>query len=236
MTESQLSSIELMRLHVEALYTFNEQSRLCAVNQWDGGVVPRFFLGRTDAGNLWRFRDDMPDELAMALETLCRDEPATSTLSQPPVHQEKYARLLAADESVEQIYTGPAYWLPKNVIPDVYPVAMTAENAALLNGGLEDWLPDIPHRHPFMAMIEEGHAVSVCASVRMTDAAHEAGVETLKAYRRRGHAVKVVAGWAAEVRKIGAIPLYSTSWDNVASQSVAARLGASMFGTDFHIT
>ena len=86
-----------------------------------------------------------------------------------------------------------------------------------------------------MAMVENGHAVSVCASVRIAKAAHEAGVESLPAYRRKGHAVDAVAGWANEVRKTGAIPLYSTSWDNAASRGLAAKLGLSMFGVDFHV-
>ncbi len=225
-----------MRMHIEALDTHDERARIHAVNQWDGGVAPRFFLGRTDAGHVWRFHADLPDKLAMALEKLCHKEPPSSDLSQPPIHQETYIRLLAADKPVEQIWTGPAYWFPKDVIPDIHPVAINATNAALLHGGLEEWLPDIPHRHPFMAIIEAGHAVSVCASVRITDATHEAGVETLSAYRRKGHAVNVVAGWAVEVRNMGAIPLYSTSWENIASQNVAARLGLSMHGADFHIT
>jgi predicted GNAT family acetyltransferase len=60
-------------------------------------------------------------------------------------------------------------------------------------------------------------------------------VETLPEYRRRGFAVSAVAGWARAVRSSGAMPFYSTSWDNVASQAVAARLGASLAGVDFHV-
>jgi predicted GNAT family acetyltransferase len=61
-------------------------------------------------------------------------------------------------------------------------------------------------------------------------------VETLPRSRGRGHAANAVAAWANAVRKTGAVPLYSTSWDNVASQSVAAKLGLSPFGADFHVT
>ena len=82
----------------------------------------------------------------------------------------------------------------------------------------------------------DGQAAAVCASVRMSSAAHEAGVETSPAFRKRGLAIAVVAAWAERVRLAGAIPIYSTSWDNVASQAVAARLGAELIGTDFHIS
>jgi hypothetical protein len=42
--------------------------------------------------------------------------------------------------------------------------------------------------------------------------------------------------WARAVRAQGATPFYSTSWDNLASQRVADRLGFLPVGVDFHIT
>ncbi|HVG44817.1 MAG TPA: GNAT family N-acetyltransferase [Longimicrobium sp.] len=87
-----------------------------------------------------------------------------------------------------------------------------------------------------MAVVEDGRAVAVCSSVRITDAAREAGVETAPGFRGRGHAARAVAAWAVAVRRMGAIPLYSTSWSNAASQGVARKLGLRMFGADLHIT
>ena len=46
------------------------------------------------------------------------------------------------------------------------------------------------------------------------------------------HAAAVVAAWAAAVRASGRLPLYSTSWDNVASQGVARKLGLVLYGAD----
>ena len=87
-----------------------------------------------------------------------------------------------------------------------------------------------------MAIVEDNRAVSICASVRISDTVHCAGVETLVAYRRRGHAVNAVAAWAMAVRSRGATPFYSTSWENHASQRIAARLRLSLVGVDFHVT
>ena len=196
MTEPRPTELDLMRMHVEALYTHDKRSRIESVNQWDGGVVPRFFLGRTRAGNLWRFRSDLPNGLVEELEVLCIDEPNPEELSKAPVHQDEYVRLLSP---IERIWSGPAYWFSTKVDPTMEPVVITQANGDLLRGGLDDWIPDVAHRRPFVAMIEDSHAVSVCASVRMTKAAHEAGVETLPAYRRKGHAVNTVAGWACAV-------------------------------------
>ena len=223
-------------MHAEALYTHDDSSRIKSVNEPRGGVASRFFLGRTISGNLWRFRTDLPGDLVADLERLCRGEPETAALSKTPEDLEEYVRLLESQTPIERVQAGPAYWFSTDVVPVVQPVEINETNANLLRGGLEDWLGDVPHRHPFMAMVEDGHAVSVCASVRISSAAHEAGVETLPAYRRKGYAVNVIAGWAHTVRKMRAIPLYSTSWDNTASQNVAAKLGLSMFGVDFHIT
>lgn len=225
-----------MRMHARALYTHDGNSRIRSVNEPVSGVASRFFLGRTISGNLWRFRSDLPGDLVSDLEKLCRGEPETNALSKLPEFREKYIRLLESQTPIERVGSGPAYWFSTEVVPGLQPTEINETNADLLRGGFEDWLVDMPHRRPFMAMVEDGRAVSVCASVRITNAAHEAGVKTLPAYRQKGHAVNVVAGWASAVRKMRAIPLYSTSWDNTASRIVAARLGLSMFGVDFHIT
>ena len=78
--------------------------------------------------------------------------------------------------------------------------------------------------------------MSLCTSVRTTDQADEAGVETHPDFQGRGHAAEATATWADAVRKLGRTPLYSTSWANAASLSVAAKLGLVQFGSDLHIT
>ena len=85
-------------------------------------------------------------------------------------------------------------------------------------------------------MLKDNRAVSVCRSVRITPQAHEAGLETLLEFRRRGYAKDVVIAWARAVQVMGATALYSTSWENIASQAVARKLKLEMFGSDFHVT
>ena len=84
--------------------------------------------------------------------------------------------------------------------------------------------------------MERGTPVSACFSSRTSAGASEAGVETLPEFRRRGYASAVTAAWARHVRAAGRVPLYSTSWDNLASQHVARRLGLLLYGADLHIT
>jgi len=44
-----------------------------------------------------------------------------------------------------------------------------------------------------------------------------------------------VAAWAAAMRGRGLLPLYGTSWENVASQRVAEKVGAVCYGEDWEI-
>ena len=221
-------------MHIKALYLHDDRDRISSVNQWNNGIAPRFFLGRTDTGNAWRFRADLPDEVCEELENFCRDEPFND--SEPPKHKDEYLRILSEHSPIKQVWNGPAYWFAKESASTPGTIAITEMNASLLQGGLEDWLPEVPYQKPFMAVIKNGQAVSVCASVRITDAAHEAGVETLQSHRCKGYAVNVVSAWAHAVGKMGAKPLYSTSNENLPSLKVAARLNLSKYGVDFHIT
>ena len=232
-----LTDQELMAMHVHALFTHDAHARLLCVNEPDGGgPAPRLFLGRTQEGNFWRFRADLPESLIEALEALCVDEPVSKAFHKAPRHMEAYVRLLETHAPVQELWMGPAYHFTAYVEPSRPLLALTATHAEMLRGGLEKLVAELPAWQPFLAIIEEGRAVAVCRSVRITPAAHEAGVETLPAFRSKGYATDVVAGWARVVQSWGAIPLYSTSWENTASQAVAKKLHLVPYGADFQVT
>lgn len=103
-----------MTSHVEALFTHDAAFRLQGVNEpWanqaDDVPAPRFFLGRTGAGNIWRFRADLPTPLVEQLEGLCVNEPVTPNLSERPKYFEAYMRLLEAHHPIRHVWQGPAY-------------------------------------------------------------------------------------------------------------------------------
>lgn len=235
-----LTDVELMDLHIRALFTHNAESRLLCVNEPDSPLAPapRMFFGRTHAGNIFRFRDDLPGGLAEELSMLCTDEPpVVDNFNVPPVHLKKYLQLLETHMPVKGIEMGPAYHFAKNITPpSATLLAVTENNAGVLHGGFQAMVAELAAWQPFVALIEQGRAVSICRSVRITPEAHEAGVETLPEHRGRGHARDVVAGWARLVLAAGAMPLYSTSWKNTSSQAVTQKLGMRCFGTDFHAT
>jgi hypothetical protein len=209
MTDGLSNQLDLVLKRVEALYRCDHRGRLVSINQWNGGAAPRFYLMRTADGVVCRFRGDLPDDLVGRLENLCNQEPRGEPLGKLPARYSQYLDLLSSHAPVNRVWAGPVYMSTRDIRPSAYPTAIDDNNAHLLRGGFEDWLPDVPHRRPFMAMIEDDHAVSICASVRIS---------------------------ARAVRLLGATPFYSTSWDNIASQRVAGRLRLSLVGVDFHLT
>lgn len=231
--------LKLMDVHVRALFTHDARSRLLFVNEpWDGPPVPapRLFLGRTRAGNLWRFHAALPESLARELEAACAAEPVEADPRGTPRQAEALLRLLEEHAPVRGMAeAGPAYRFEEYPEPSGPLLFVTEANAECLRGGFEELLEEVAARPPFAAVLKEGRAVAVCRSVRVTHEAHEAGVETLPEFRRRGYARDATAGWARAVRDVGAAPLYSTSWENTASRALAKKLRLTQFGADFHV-
>jgi hypothetical protein len=219
---------------VDALFRCDPHGRLLEINQWDGGLAPRFFLMRTPAGPIRRYRRDLSQTIAARLEALSEDEMPGDPPTEPPAHLADYVSLMPAP--VERLWAGPSFALPDDLAAADSCVAVDASNAALLAGGFDDWLADVANRRPFMAVVEAGRAVSICASVRISPRVHCAGVETLAGHRGLGHGARSTRAWAAAVRGLGATACYSTSWDNAASRALAGRLGARLIGVDFHLT
>ena len=225
-----------MAIHVQTLFTHDVHSRLLLVNEpGGGGPAPRLYFGRTTESNLWRFRFDLPELLIEELEALCMDEPLGEELYHKLRHFEEYVRLLNTHAPVQEIEMGPAYQFMHFFKPSRPVLTITETNAEMLQGGFEGLIAELHDWQPFLAIVEESRAVSVCRSVRIISQAHEAGVETLPSFRGRGYAADVVAGWASLVKSMGAIPLYSTSWENNSSQAVARKLQLVPYGEDFHI-
>jgi hypothetical protein len=172
------------------------------------------------------------------LERLAADEPVVRVeVRRAPTHLDAFLAALALQTARDTaaIDSGPAYRFPDELPPvGVAVTPVLRSDLPLLRNlpwDLDETARTFESYEPLVAVIEQGHAVALCHSARLTDRAAEAGVETLAAYRGRGHATAVVAGWAVEVRATGRIPLYSTSWQNLASQAVARKLALVQYGT-----
>jgi hypothetical protein len=233
---------DLMQVHVSALYRHDERNRLLAVNEPgdprpDDPLPPRLYLGRTRDGLIWRFRHDLPESLVAELEALLGAEPVTADLSQPPQCLAALQARLALDGPLTGTWSGPAWHFPDEIsVPEHEVIPVTTANddlVRLLSPVLA--ADDLPWRQPCLALLDHGRLASLCFSARNTPIAAEAGVDTREEFRGRGYAPAVVAAWARAVRQEGRVPLYSTSWGNLASRSVARKLRLVLYGTDLSI-
>ncbi|MEZ5553372.1 MAG: GNAT family N-acetyltransferase [Pseudomonadales bacterium] len=236
-----LDAETLMHAHVAAMYEHNARDRMLCINDWLKRPAPLFWMGRTANSWSWRLRSDLPIDQSAALEAALRSWRWTDSASAVETANQRaeMVRLLADLGVAGETVSGPTFVCRKNF---THPLsgryqtrAVTAAQQGLLRDGLEAWVPDVAHQQPFVVSLDDDQAVSVCASVRITQTAHAAGVETLPAFRRRGHGVNAVAAWAARVQAAGALALYSTTWDNAASRAVATRLQMVEFGWEMRI-
>ena len=225
-----------MRWHVGALFTQDRAGRLLRVNEPHGKLAPRLFLGRTGQGDVWWLRHDLEERLSAELDAACGAESISDDLVEDPAAADRLSEILAVAAPVERVWAGPAFTCPLGSSESGSAVRVDRTNADLLGPFLDAWRVDVEQGVPMAVSLEEGRAVSVCCSVRLSDRTHEAGVETHPDFRRRGHGARAVAEWAKAVREVKRVPLYSTSWDNESSRRLAPRLGLVCFGADLHIT
>lgn len=243
---AERSPIELMELQAEALFRQDAAGRLLSINTRSQQPAPRVFVGQTLDGVVMRFRYDLPDRLVERLSALIDLEQrprSDEELENPPACLPSIRELLAGQGPVERIWHGPAWSFPEPLDGDgehIGPGADLMKVDSAHADRLGRWFPwlidELEDSWPCFAVIDGEDAVAVCQSVRATPQAVEAGVETVDTFRGRGYATAVVRAWATEVRAAGLLPIYSTSWENLASRGVARKLGLRLFGTDLHLT
>jgi len=232
------SNRDLLDLQITTLFLLDSEQRLLAINEPGTPLAPRFFLGRSADGHRWRVRYDLPAGVAHRLDQLCHAEPQRVPLADPPKQADTIRAVLAEDAPIVGEERGPAYWLPTVSFVPPQVVLLSEGHAALVQNTfpwLVAWLADAANG-PVAAVIAQGSAVSVCFCSRITPHAAEAGIETLAAFRGNGYATAAAAGWAAAVQHSQRVALYSTSWQNHASQAVAKKLSAVLYGEDWSIT
>lgn len=212
MAAPNLSDQDLLRIQLRTLFRLDSLGRLVPPS-------PRVFVGGATGERLVRIRGDIHE--------------STSRRWLRCVEDAELRELVEAHAPITNEYRGPAYVLPELAPPadavEVRPgIALHPELAA------RGWMP--AEQPPYVGVVRDGVVVAVCFSARSTAAAAEAGVETVESYRGQGLGTVAVARWAAAVQASNRLALYSTTWDNLASQRVAAHLGAREYGEDWHLT
>jgi hypothetical protein len=222
---------QLMRVRADTLFTHNAVGRMLRSNELDGRPAPGVFLGVTRAGSVVRFNDTVPDDLARQLTEIIEHQQPLHSLAIPPMLLGAVRGALSPHNNSPH-ESGPAYRFPPSITHPHDVVPITDANIEIVRDTFP-WLHrELPYWRPCFAVVRDGTAVSICFSSRIGATANEAGLETLPAFRGRGYATAVTAAWGASLLNAGRIPLYSTSWNNLASQHVARRLGLILFGSD----
>jgi hypothetical protein len=103
-----MSDRELMRIHVEALFTRDAAGRLVSVNEPQGGDAPRFFLGRTAEGSDCWFRGDVDDQLTRELAAEAEARRSGEDHRLAPEDPARYEALLERAAPIQRTEAGPA--------------------------------------------------------------------------------------------------------------------------------
>lgn len=222
----------LMETRADTLWTYDARGRMVSSNEPDSRPAPRLFVGRTRGGHVARFGATVPDEVARELMAIVVRQPVNGCMTVPASMEAALREVLERHEPVKEWGGGPAYRFPEAFAQPGDAVEVTEANAEVVRA-THPWLfREIALWGPCFVVLRDGVAVALCHSSRIGARALEAGVFTLPEHRGRGYAVAVTAAWGAAVRASGRIPLYSTAWENVASQAVARRVGLTLFGAD----
>jgi hypothetical protein len=221
-----------MGICAEAMFTYDARGRMVGVNSPEGRPAPRVFLGCTMAGYVARFGETLPDAVVRRLVDLVEEQPAVEELPVTASLRDEVRRVLAEAGSIAREGRGPNYRFPESIATPGGDVQVTEANIAIVRQTYPWLYEELAGWWPCFAVVRDGAAVSVCFSSRIGVAAAEAGVETLPEFRGRGYATAVTAAWGSSVRSTGRIPLYSTGWENLASQGLARRVGLEMFGAN----
>jgi hypothetical protein len=218
--------LDLLRQHVSVLFTIGDDGRMEALNEPDGDPPPRLFLARGRRTHLILFRGDVAPGSADACRSIADDVPPWRGEPSMPSMFDPFRLAIGRDAPIASEAMGPAYRFGERVQLPVDPEVMLIDegSAHLLERHFPYTRSVLAWRTPVVGVVKDGRVVSACFSARKTSSASEAGVATEEPYRGQGLASLAVAAWCDAVERAGMQPLYSTSWDNVASRAVARRL------------
>jgi GNAT superfamily N-acetyltransferase len=200
----------------------DRDGRLVRLPAPDAEEIPRFYAARFAGGECRYRRQDLAEAIARALYQL----PLATVFGDPAAVQ----RLLAGSAGGE-IWLGKSYVADRPIPAAAYPDVVRLDQADHLL--VERFDPQLAaKRRPVFALLIQGEIAATCVSTHENAQAGAAWVQTSPRFRRRGYGRQVTAAWAAELQRLGKLPLYSHHWDNVASQALVESLGFRRYAED----
>lgn len=225
-----MNNLELMQARTNVLFTYDGRGRMLYDNDPERRPAPRIYLAYTADGYVLRFGQAISDVTAAQIGEIVHRQPPVEDVRTTPRVVEAVQEALSGQSPAPQ--GGPAYRFPEPLPSPGGTVQITEATVQLALHTYPWLLAELAEWWPCFAVVRDGAAVSICFSARIGAAVCEAGVETVPAFRRHGYAATVTAAWVSAILHSGRIPVYSTSWGNVASQGVAQHLGLILFGAD----
>jgi GNAT superfamily N-acetyltransferase len=221
-----------MRVRANTLFICDARGRILESNDPEKLPAPRLFLGQTANGHVLRFNAAMPDAEVDRIEYIGTRHFNDEELLIPSGCLINIREELELSGSISVETGGLCYRFPDSIAIGEETIEITRSNIEVVKETFRWLYDDLASWQPCCAVIRDGAAVSVCFSSRIGLQAVEAGLFTIPEYRGHGYGTIATAAWGDVVRTTRRIPVYSTSWENVASQGVARRAGLIMFGTD----
>lgn len=217
------------QLQLETLFVLDGEGRIVSTREPNATGGPAFTLVRDQRACAWAVHRNVPVERARELDELARTEQPLTELTDSPRRMNDYLACIGG-----RIDTGPVFTFPPAIAAESGVSVIT--DISRLERHFRGWtVEELPERSPILGIIEDGQAVSVCFCARRTPAAAEAGLETAPNFRGRGFGARVVAAWGRAIWDAGRLPMYSTSWNNVASLGVARRIQLVPCASDWSI-
>lgn len=207
---------------------------MTAINEPSTKSAPRFFLGITKQGNVVRYHETLDEGVINELEQFIEEAPWLDAPNR--VNMAAFIRVLSRARPLDHVYLGPAYVFPDMRGRSTQAIRITNMNIELLRKYFSDFFDDVAHGQPVFAVVQNQVAVSLCCSARTSSIAAEASLHTARDFRGRAYGMEVSTAWAAEIQNQGRIALYSTAWNNLASQAVARKLKLRQYGMDLHFS
>ena len=216
-----------LRQHADVLFDMDRDGRLTRVNEPEPEPAPRLFLARGREVALAWFREDVPGRVVDQCGRRLSDLPRWDGGEPDAAIYDPLREALAEGGPIFDDTSGPAFRFPP-LVPEVgtgETLVIDESSAHLLDHFFPYTRTQLAWRAPVVVAVRNGAAVAACYCARRRPGACEAGVATAQPFQGQGLATAVVQAWRKAVEAAGTTPLYSTSWDNVPSLRVAAKLG-----------
>lgn len=217
-----MTDLQLMKMHIEVLYQQTASGKLTVINEPPFEQAPLVFLGVTKDGVIQKYAQQVDDLFEKRLKNIVnnqKDDLLVGVINQ-----------ISNRVGLHEFTMGPTYLFPKIENSDEDVLLITDENKQLLQADFRFIYSDFTMKQPCVVVLKDDKIVSLCCSARQSNDAAEASVYTMKADRGKGYGAAVTRAWAQQIQQQGKVALYSTTWDNFASQGVARTLGLKQYG------